>query len=66
LGVKVPYEYLDLSAHAGRGELFSFVEKSNPEKVFCVHGDKPEDFAEELKLEGFDAVAPRIGERFEV
>lgn len=66
LGVNVPYEYLDLSAHAGRDELFSFVGKSNPEKVFCMHGDKPEEFAEELKLEGFDAIAPKIGERFEI
>jgi len=66
LKVKVPYEYLDLSAHAGREELFSFVQKSAPEKVFCMHGDKPDEFAEELKLEGFDAIAPKIGERFEI
>jgi putative mRNA 3-end processing factor len=50
----------DFSAHAGRDELFEYVEQANPEKVFCIHGE-PEScvsFAEELKQRGFDAVAP--------
>src|SRR3989338_7588727 len=66
LPIKIPYEYLDLSAHAGRQELFSYVSLCAPEKVFCMHGDKPDEFAEELKLEGYDAIAPKIGERFEI
>ncbi|MEM4633826.1 MAG: MBL fold metallo-hydrolase [Candidatus Anstonellaceae archaeon] len=69
-GVKIKpkpqYSYLDFSAHAGRKELFEFVEKVRPEKVFCVHGDKCPEFAEELKIEGFDAYAPSIGEKVEV
>jgi putative mRNA 3-end processing factor len=61
-----PVRYLDFSAHAGRAELFKFVEQTNAEKVFCVHGDRCGDFAEELKLEGFDAYAPKLGEKVEL
>jgi putative mRNA 3-end processing factor len=64
LKLKIPYEYLDFSAHAGRSDLFEFVKRCAPQKVFCVHGDHCEDFAEDLKVEGFDAVAPKISEKF--
>lgn len=63
---KAAYSYLDFSAHAGRTELFEFVEKISPEKVFCVHGDSCVEFAEELKLEGFDAYAPSFGEKIKI
>lgn len=59
----VPIRYLDFSAHAGRSELFKMVEKTNPDKVFCVHGDQTQQFADELALEGFDAIAPKLGEK---
>lgn len=59
----VPIRYLDFSAHAGRSELFKFVEQTGPGKVFCVHGEHCHEFAEELKLEGFDAYAPKLGEK---
>jgi putative mRNA 3-end processing factor len=49
---------LDFSSHLDRKDLFSFVKKRNPEKIFCVHGDDTVTFANELKNEGFDAVAP--------
>ncbi|VVB66576.1 Ribonuclease J [Candidatus Gugararchaeum adminiculabundum] len=55
-------EYYDLSAHAGRSDLFSFVKKCNPEKVVCVHGEHCDEFASELELEGFDTHAPKLGE----
>ncbi|MDE1798196.1 MAG: MBL fold metallo-hydrolase, partial [Candidatus Micrarchaeota archaeon] len=61
-----PVRYLDFSAHAGRSELFKFVEQTNAQKVFCIHGDRCADFAEELKLEGFDAYAPKLGEKVEL
>lgn len=48
----------DFSAHSGKKELFGFIKDVNPEKVFCVHGDNTNGFAEELKEKGFDAVAP--------
>jgi len=56
--VKMRVRRFDFSAHAGRKSLFEFVKKLNPEKIFCVHGDHTEEFAEELRRDGFDAVAP--------
>ena len=64
--VKVPVEYYDMSAHAGKRDLLKFVKRANPEKVFCVHGDACEEFAEELCGMGFSAYAPNMGNTFEV
>jgi len=61
--VNMLVERLDFSAHLGRSELFEFVNKLNPEKVFCVHGDHTEEFATELRQKGFDAVAPIASNR---
>jgi len=66
LPVEMTYKKFDFSSHASRSELFEFVRKLNPGKTFCVHGDGTEDFAEELRQEGFDAVAPSENEIFEV
>jgi len=63
---KAKYSYLDFSAHAGRKELFELVEKVKPGKVFCMHGDTCPEFAEELKVEGFDAYAPSLGETVKI
>jgi putative mRNA 3-end processing factor len=63
LEVKMFVKRLDFSAHLGRSELFDFVNKLNPEKVFCVHGDHTEEFASELREKGFDAVAPIANNR---
>ena len=63
LEVKMLVKRLDFSSHAGRKELFDFVKKINPEKVFCVHGDHTEEFANELKQQGFDATAPVANNR---
>ncbi|MEM5853065.1 MAG: MBL fold metallo-hydrolase [Candidatus Aenigmatarchaeota archaeon] len=63
LEVKMSVKRLDFSAHAGRSELFELVDKLNPEKVFCIHGDHTEEFANELKEKGFDAVAPLANNR---
>jgi putative mRNA 3-end processing factor len=66
LTVDLPVEYMDLSAHAGRAELLEFIKRANPQKVVLVHGDKPEEFAKELKeTYGYDAIAPLPGERVE-
>lgn len=54
---------LDFSSHLGRTDLFQFVNKLNPEKVFCVHGEHTEDFARELKEKGYDATAPVANNR---
>ena len=66
LEVDLPVEYLDFSAHAGRSDLYKFIDKANPEKIIVIHGDETERFAEELRGKGYDAVAPKIGDRIEL
>ena len=60
--INLDVKYEPLSAHAGRSELFSFIEKMNPAKIICVHGDDCEGFANELHENGFKAIAPQIGD----
>lgn len=64
--IKMNVRKFDFSSHASRSELLKFVKKVNPEKVFCVHGDNTKGFAKELKKEGFDAIAPELGENFSI
>jgi putative mRNA 3-end processing factor len=63
-----PVHHVDLSAHAGRTELFEFVKNAKPSKIFCLHGDADncKKFADDLKKQGFDAVAPAMGDSFEI
>jgi putative mRNA 3-end processing factor len=56
--VEATIKQFDFSSHASRDELFKLVEKVNPEKVFCIHGEKTEEFARELRERGFDAISP--------
>lgn len=63
---KAQHSYLDFSAHAGRSELFELAKKLSPDKIFCMHGDRCPQFAEELKVEGFDAYAPALGEKVKI
>ncbi len=62
--ITTPFSVYDFSAHAGNSDLFRYVRESSPNTVICVHGDqsRTKHFAEELKGEGFDAFAPKIGE----
>lgn len=64
--LKMSYRKFDFSSHVSRSELFKFVKKVNPGKVFCVHGDNTEGFAKELRERGFDAVAPKFDGVFDV
>jgi len=67
LEVKMNVKRFDFSAHAGRKQLFDFVKKLNPERVFCIHGDHTQEFAEELRREGFEAYSPMANQRiFEI
>jgi len=59
LKLKMNVRKFDFSSHVSRTNLFRFVKNLNPEKVFCVHGDNTEGFAEELREDGFNAVAPK-------
>jgi putative mRNA 3-end processing factor len=61
--VKMRVRRLDFSAHIGKSDMFNFIEKVNPEKIFCVHGDHTEEFALELKQKGFNAFAPIANNR---
>jgi len=64
LHVDLPVGYLDLSAHAGRSDILEFIKTADPEKIILVHGDSTEEFATELRDDmGYDAIAPKIGER---
>lgn len=65
--VKNRFEFLDLSAHTDRDHLLKFYKKLNPEKIVLVHGDhRIEDFAQDLKKMGFDAVAPENGQKVKI
>ncbi len=67
LHVDLPWEYLDFSAHAGRSDLLNFIKHANPQKIVLVHGDKTEEFAQELREDfGYEVVAPKPGEVIEV
>lgn len=66
LDVNCYHELFDFSAHAGRDELFNFVNQVDPEKVVTVHGDETDVFAKELRNKGYDAVAPEIGDKLEL
>jgi putative mRNA 3-end processing factor len=62
--INTPASFHDLSAHADREDLHEYVKRSSPTKVICVHGDEENTkiLAEDLKVEGFDAVAPKLGD----
>ncbi|MFI5412858.1 MAG: MBL fold metallo-hydrolase [Candidatus Micrarchaeales archaeon] len=59
-----PVTFHDFSAHAGRSDLFEYVKKSSPTAVVCVHGseDNAKKLASELKEQGYDAYAPKVGD----
>ena len=67
LHVDLPVEYFDLSAHAGRSDLLNMIKHANPEKIILVHGDNTEGFRDELVEDfGYDAIAPKPGDRIEL
>ncbi len=63
---KMTVEFMDFSAHCGRDDLMAFYKKINPAKIVLVHGDRTEAFAQELREEGFDALAPKNGEKIRI
>jgi metallo-beta-lactamase family protein len=58
------------SAHADRTEMLRFLKESNLDikKIAVVHGEEEQTlaFVDFLTSEGFDAVAPRVGETMEI
>jgi len=61
--VKMTTKFLDFSSHASGSDLVNLVKKTNPETVFCIHGDDVEGFTNQLKGQGFYAVAPTEANR---
>ena len=66
LDIDLEVRQLDFSAHAGRGELLKFIEKSCAEKVIIVHSENSEGFVQELKQKGFDAKSISVGEEISI
>ncbi|WP_174590191.1 MBL fold metallo-hydrolase [Methanocella conradii] len=70
LPLRCKLEQYSFSAHSGDSELKAIVKHmcdKGTEKVFCVHGDNTEAFAEWVRSEiGVDAYAPRLGEEYTV
>ncbi len=66
--ISTPWEFYDFSAHAGKSDLYNYIKRSDPETVICVHGDSESasSLADGLRLEGFDAHAPKIGDSISV
>jgi putative mRNA 3-end processing factor len=60
--VSATVEQYDFSAHADAEGLREFLQPYEDALVLVQHGDRCEQFAEELRAEGFDAHAPEVGE----
>jgi len=60
--VSATVEQYDFSAHADAEGLREFLQPYEDALVLVQHGDRCEQFAEELRAEGFDADAPEVGE----
>ena len=63
--IKTPVVFYDFSAHAGKTDLYEYIRRSGPESVVCVHGspESASSLANAMKEEGFDAYAPKVGDR---
>jgi len=66
LKVKMNVYYYDFSAHGGRSDLFEMVDRINPQKIICMHGDACDQFAKELNDKGYDAIAPFNGDTVQI
>ncbi len=60
--VSAQVESYDFSAHADRTGLLDFLVSYRDARILVNHGDRCEPFADELAADGFDAVAPEIGD----
>ena len=60
--VSAQVELFDFSAHADHDGLREFLSAYEESTVLVNHGDSCPAFAEELREDGFDAVAPKLGE----
>jgi len=57
----------DLSAHAGRSELFEIINRLQPKQVITVHGENCPKFAKEIEEKfNIPAIAPKNGDILEI
>ncbi len=63
---KMKVEFMDFSAHCGHDGIINFLKKLSPEKVFLIHGERTEEFSQELNGMGFDASAPNNGDKVNI
>ena len=63
---KMQIDFLDFSAHTDHDHLIEFYKKVRPKKILLIHGERTEEFANELQKLGFDAYAPKNGETLEI
>lgn len=56
--VKAMVKKFDFSSHASRSDILHFIDKINPENIFCIHGEKTEEFSKELQEKGYNAYSP--------
>ncbi len=59
--VSARVEQYDFSAHADRDGLVELLSSYEDAAVLVNHGDRCEQFASELRADGFDATAPQVG-----
>lgn len=64
--VSAQVDLFDFSAHADRDGLRSFLASYEDATVLVNHGDSTDRFAETLRVDGYDARAPSIGDRMRV
>ena len=66
--ITTPVSYYDFSAHADKNDLHEYIKRSGPQTVVCMHGDveSTTQLAESLKLDGYEAYAPKNGDTIEV
>jgi putative mRNA 3-end processing factor len=63
--VSAQTESHDFSAHADREGLLAFLDSYRDAEILVNHGDRCEEFAEELQGKGFASSAPELGETVE-
>jgi putative mRNA 3-end processing factor len=64
--VSAQVESYDFSAHADREGLLAFLDSYRDGEILVNHGDRCDDFAAELRGDGYAASAPAFGETVEV
>jgi putative mRNA 3-end processing factor len=64
--VSAQVEAYDFSAHADREGLLEFLKEYRDARILVNHGDECQQFAEEIRGEGFEASAPDLGETVEI